>query len=120
MQGDIVLDAYKGRNVVLAEALSPDAYQSLEILLATKDEWINAIDTHARGQKARIEGLRSFLDEKWIRNFHDNDYIQEDALGDIALPEMLKASCARNRSSSGRGGLIMTELATETKNIIGK
>lgn len=108
-----MLDAYKGRPGLLKECFSPDAYQSLELSLATKDEW--SLPTSGKG---RMEGLKSFLNSDWVQNFHDINYVEvvrdidsSSCNGAIAFPEMLNADTPEVHS-------FMKGLSDESKKIL--
>lgn len=119
--GDIVLDVYKGRNSVLLEAFSHDAYKALELSIATKDEWAHSLDdlNGLNTQDARRAGIREFLSADWVKRFHDNIYVQADDndFGDLAIPEQLNTFVESNVSNIDRATSIMNGLAAESKDI---
>ncbi len=112
--GDIVLDVYKGRNAVLLEAFSPEAYKALELSIATKDEWTHNTEdsTVPNMQETRRMGIRSFLDSDWIKMFHDNNYSESD----MPIPEQLNTSEPESEEEIGdRASKVMDGLATESR-----
>jgi hypothetical protein len=105
---EIVLAAYRGRNEVLRESLSPLAYKALSQGL--EDERTSGPTTQSSNLPSKEAFLRAFMKNEWVGGFHD--MMNE---GELIIPEQI--SCI-GRHPPTRGRKAIEDLATESASII--